>query len=72
MIRTVRGLKYLHGKCRDCIIHCDIKSDNILFDDEFNVKVGDFCFAKLIGRDSSRVSTTEDRRRVCRAGMNSR
>ncbi|KAL5976278.1 hypothetical protein ACLOJK_020608 [Asimina triloba] len=31
-IETVRGLAYLHEKCRDCIIHCDIKPENILLD----------------------------------------
>ncbi|KAL5976302.1 hypothetical protein ACLOJK_020632 [Asimina triloba] len=34
-IETARGLAYLHEKCRDCIIHCDIKSENILLDDGF-------------------------------------
>ncbi|CAN6571504.1 unnamed protein product [Malus baccata var. baccata] len=28
-IGTARGLAYLHEECRDCIIHCDIKPDNI-------------------------------------------
>ncbi|KAL5976308.1 hypothetical protein ACLOJK_020638 [Asimina triloba] len=34
-IETARGLAYLHEKCRDCIIHCDIKPENILLDDGF-------------------------------------
>lgn len=49
---------YLHEKCRDCIIHCDIKPENILLDDEFCPKVADFGLAKLVGRDFSRVLTT--------------
>lgn len=55
---TARGLAYLHEKCRDCIIHCDIKPENILLDDEFCPKVADLGLAKLLGRDFSRVLTT--------------
>ncbi|KAL6614029.1 hypothetical protein ACP70R_036299 [Stipagrostis hirtigluma subsp. patula] len=55
---TARGLEYLHEKCRDCIIHCDIKPENILLDDAFAPKVADFGLAKLMGRDFSRVLTT--------------
>ncbi|GLJ51263.1 hypothetical protein SUGI_1090400 [Cryptomeria japonica] len=57
-VGTARGLVYLHEECRDRIIHCDIKPENILLDDDFNPKVGDFGLAKLIGRDFSRVLTT--------------
>ncbi|KAI9094262.1 hypothetical protein K1719_026844 [Acacia pycnantha] len=53
-----RGLTYLHEKCRDCIIHCDIKPENILLDPDFCPKVADFGLAKLVGRDFSRVLTT--------------
>ncbi|CAO2814463.1 unnamed protein product [Amaranthus hypochondriacus] len=53
-----RGLAYLHEKCRDCIIHCDIKPENILLDAEYCPKVADFGLAKLVGRDFSRVLTT--------------
>uniref|UniRef100_A0ACD5WIM2 Uncharacterized protein n=1 Tax=Avena sativa TaxID=4498 RepID=A0ACD5WIM2_AVESA len=55
---VARGLDYLHEKCRDCIIHCDIKPENILLDDAFAAKVADFGLAKLMGRDFSRVLTT--------------
>ena len=57
-VGTARGLAYLHEECRDCIIHCDIKPENILLDNEFNAKVSDFGLAKLIGRDFSRVLAT--------------
>ncbi|MQL92280.1 hypothetical protein Taro_024901 [Colocasia esculenta] len=58
ILGTARGLAYLHEKCRDCIIHCDIKPENILLDASFLPKVADFGLAKLVGRDFSRVLTT--------------
>ncbi|KAJ7520472.1 hypothetical protein O6H91_19G007300 [Diphasiastrum complanatum] len=55
---TARGIAYLHEDCRDCIIHLDIKPENILLDDNFCAKVSDFGLAKLIGRECSGAITT--------------
>uniref|UniRef100_A0A0E0L2K7 Receptor-like serine/threonine-protein kinase n=1 Tax=Oryza punctata TaxID=4537 RepID=A0A0E0L2K7_ORYPU len=57
-IGIAKGLAYLHERCRDCIIHCDIKPENILLDASFVPKVADFGLAKLLGRDFSRVLTS--------------
>nr|XP_051223761.1 G-type lectin S-receptor-like serine/threonine-protein kinase At2g19130 [Lolium perenne] len=55
---TARGLAYLYEECKDCIIYCDMKPDNVLLDAEFCPKIADFGMSKLLGRDFSRALTT--------------
>ncbi|ONK79721.1 uncharacterized protein A4U43_C01F9380 [Asparagus officinalis] len=51
------GLAYLHDECRTQIIHCDIKPQNILLDDNFEARISDFGLAKLLRLDQTRTST---------------
>ncbi|XP_062120290.1 G-type lectin S-receptor-like serine/threonine-protein kinase At5g24080 isoform X2 [Humulus lupulus] len=56
-VATAQGIAYFHEQCRDRIIHCDIKPENILLDEKFSPKVSDFGLAKLMGREHSHVVT---------------
>ncbi|KAE8775158.1 protein kinase [Hordeum vulgare] len=57
MVGMARGLAYLHQEFHVCIIHRDIKSSNVLLDDEFQPKIADFGLARLLPNDHSHVST---------------
>lgn len=56
-VGTAQGIAYFHEQCRNRIIHCDIKPENILLDENFCPKVSDFGLAKLMGREHSQVVT---------------
>jgi serine/threonine protein kinase len=58
MAGVARGLAYLHERCQERIVHCDVKPENILLDAGLRPKVADFGMAKLIARDNSRALTT--------------
>ncbi|KAL3751344.1 hypothetical protein ACJRO7_012205 [Eucalyptus globulus] len=53
-IETATALAYLHASD---IIHCDVKTNNILLDKNFSVKVADFGLSRLIPNDVSHIST---------------
>lgn len=50
-------LAYLHEGLEPKVVHRDIKSSNILLDRQWNAKVSDFGLAKLLGSESSYVTT---------------
>lgn len=54
---VAKGLLYLHEECVSPIIHCDIKSQNIVLDDHFVARISDFGLAKLLLADQTRTNT---------------
>ncbi|XWS48185.1 hypothetical protein CRYUN_Cryun13aG0051600 [Craigia yunnanensis] len=54
---TVEGLAYLHGGSGVKIIHRDIKTSNILLDENLTPKIADFGVAICVASDKSHVST---------------
>lgn len=54
---TARGLAFLHEELVPHIVHRDIKASNILLNEDFIPKIGDFGLAKLFPDDITHIST---------------
>ncbi|MED6106539.1 hypothetical protein PIB30_005529 [Stylosanthes scabra] len=59
---VVRGLAsallYLHEEWEQCVLHRDIKPNNIMLDSNFNARLGDFGLARLMDHEASSKTTT--------------
>nr|XP_043629242.1 cysteine-rich receptor-like protein kinase 2 isoform X2 [Erigeron canadensis] len=57
ILGIAKGLAHLHGEFHVKIIHRDIKSSNILLDDDFQPKIADFGLARFQAADQSHITT---------------
>ncbi|KAK4755727.1 hypothetical protein SAY87_009484 [Trapa incisa] len=57
LLGTAKALAYLHEAIEPKVVHRDIKSSNILIDEDFNAKISDFGLAKLLGAGKSYITT---------------
>ncbi|XP_062223888.1 putative receptor protein kinase ZmPK1 isoform X2 [Phragmites australis] len=58
---VAKGLAYLHHECLEWVIHCDVKPENILLDQNFEPKITDFGLAKLLNRRGSNQNVSHVR-----------
>ncbi|XP_075488180.1 L-type lectin-domain containing receptor kinase IX.1-like [Primulina tabacum] len=51
------ALLYLHEEWKQCVVHRDIKSSNIMLDSNFDAKLGDFGLARLVDHEKGSQTT---------------
>jgi serine/threonine protein kinase len=54
--RILKGIDYLHTEKN--IAHRDIKTENLFLNDDFEIKIGDFGFSKIVSSDNKLTKTS--------------
>ncbi|KAE8679375.1 L-type lectin-domain containing receptor kinase VIII.2 [Hibiscus syriacus] len=57
VLGVASALAYLHQECDHQVIHRDVKTSNIMLDERFNAKLGDFGLARQVEHDKSPDAT---------------
>ncbi|XP_071698289.1 probable protein kinase At2g41970 isoform X2 [Rutidosis leptorrhynchoides] len=55
---AARGLQYLHEKVDPPIVHCDVRSSNVLVFENYESKIADFSFSNLSSDTAARLQST--------------
>ena len=54
---SLSSLSHLHEGLDVKVVHRDVKASNVLLDEQWNAKLGDFALAKVIGHDQGPAAT---------------
>ncbi|PPD91421.1 hypothetical protein GOBAR_DD11655 [Gossypium barbadense] len=57
LLGVASALAYLHQECDRQVIHRDVKTSNIMLDEAYNAKLGDFGLARQVEHDKSPDAT---------------
>ncbi|XP_008789069.2 L-type lectin-domain containing receptor kinase VIII.1-like [Phoenix dactylifera] len=57
LIGVASALAYLHRECERQVIHRDVKSSNVMLDEGYNARLGDFGLARQVEHDKSPDAT---------------
>ncbi|GLT69744.1 hypothetical protein SLA2020_418710 [Shorea laevis] len=57
LLGVASALTYLHQECENQVIHRDVKTSNIMLDEGFNARLGDFGLARQVEHDKSPDAT---------------
>uniref|UniRef100_A0A7N2MVK8 Protein kinase domain-containing protein n=1 Tax=Quercus lobata TaxID=97700 RepID=A0A7N2MVK8_QUELO len=57
MIDVASSLEYLHHGCALPVVHCDLKPNNILLDNDMVAHVSDFDISKFLSNEDSTIQT---------------